>query len=106
MSRGEAVSSKHTPGPWIWGADAHDSRVMATEAPWRDRTIAEVHHGEDVMGEANGHLIAAAPDLLAACEAMLTQRYSSWHRFAEEDDPEPDDMQKARAAIKKARGEP
>jgi hypothetical protein len=87
----------------------HDSRVLAKEAPasWGDRTIAEVHHGEDVMGEANANLIAAAPDLLDACEALLTiledpRTYDAGKRLT---DVLPA-YNAARAAIKRARGEP
>ena len=54
----------HTPGPWrvdrydIMSPDGH---MIATT-----RGILELSHEE-----ANARLIASAPDLLAACEAML-----------------------------------
>lgn len=60
--------SKHTPGPWTmheinpndpeWGACG----IMATD----DEFVATM-----VLGVKNAHLIAAAPELLAACEASL-----------------------------------
>lgn len=65
----------HTPGPWKaesngeinstvepWGAVA---TVEANSLGRRRITIAEA--------EANAALIAAAPDLLAACKAMLAK---------------------------------
>ncbi len=44
--------------------------------------------------EANARLIAAAPDLLLACEAMI-----GWRPYADEED-----FKRMRAAIAKARG--
>jgi len=59
--------SKHTPGPW------HVANVgwIASERG----TICAMYamktglHGEDIEGEANARLIAAAPDLLDALKA-------------------------------------
>jgi hypothetical protein len=60
---------KHTPGPW-----KARSRYVMTKRPDRrsENTVAECrlsgrHDKEDA---ANALLIAAAPDLLAACEEM------------------------------------
>ena len=57
----------HTPGPWIYKGTAgqHDYAVYA-EATGRD--VALVRD----FDEANARLIAAAPDLLAACSYALT----------------------------------
>jgi hypothetical protein len=72
--------SKHTPGPWVvrqfptarggtiahWILDAIpdvDGKVVAN-------AIA-VASGTNDDAEANAHLMAAAPDLLAACKAFL-----------------------------------
>ena len=58
----------HTPGPWI----ADNVGIVMT--PGRmPRLIAEVAGAGD-RGRigANAQLIAAAPDLLAACKALLT----------------------------------
>lgn len=64
------TKTKHTPGPWVYGDEMFDSQITAPSAPaaWGNRTIAVVDHAEDEMGEANAHLIAAAPELLAAVE--------------------------------------
>ena len=87
---------KHTPGPWIvCVVDGEDRGYFSIE---QDRealggdepsTIGEVYtsgEGIDMAdGEANAALIAAAPDLLAACEAALSfgeghpDRTPSWH---------------------------
>lgn len=66
-----------TPGPW-----AYDGRVTRTIYAARDGfteapTICDVLdtteglEGSCRQADANGRLIAAAPDLLAACEAMI-----------------------------------
>lgn len=70
--------SKHTPGPWWLGRDPchYDSLTSisgGSDSNGGIRSVAEVG-GHDVdEAEANARLIAAAPDLLAACEAALVQ---------------------------------
>ena len=60
--------SKHTPGEWI--ADGKD--VRSTVRTPGSRLVAEAHFREDPEEtEANARLIAAAPDLLAACRSIL-----------------------------------
>jgi hypothetical protein len=102
----------HTPGPWTveqWADDSPDhlrcfGLVMSPEAGDeydKGGDVAYVcpcDHGEQ---EANARLIAAAPDLLAALEAIVNQREAT---------PNPDvvevgeaSIQRARAAIRKAR---
>lgn len=59
--------TKHTPGPWKYdGRDIFPPAMGQTIATTWDigRTSYERH--------ANGHLIAAAPDLLAACETIIS----------------------------------
>jgi hypothetical protein len=64
--------TKYTPGPWYLSTeDGRDDRITGslsrTGTPW----IAEVIDGlPPGMARANAHLIAAAPDLLAALEAL------------------------------------
>lgn len=86
---------KHTPGPWRLRADM---AVMAycdeteTHEPiaraYGDGSIENLH--------ANSRLIASAPDLLAACKALLNciQPDRDW-----------DEAKKARVAIRKAEGQ-
>jgi hypothetical protein len=70
--------SKHTPGPWTehkWNTEEHQISALGG-------TVALVSHSHslisDESADANARLIAAAPDLLAACEALLAyaNRYS------------------------------
>ena len=65
---------KHTPGPWIWGADFRglygagpDNAVLA-HAPYEGMWLSE----SDSI-EANAKLMAAAPDLLAALTAFVEE---------------------------------
>jgi len=63
----------HTPGPWRkttgFVADG-EHRVIAQYTGSRESLLRWVTPGS-TEAEANGRLIAAAPDLLAACEAAL-----------------------------------
>lgn len=71
--------AKHTPRPWKIAEES----ILANLDGWR-RDFIVVHstvynHGQTALvpngagelGEANARLIAAAPDLLEACEATL-----------------------------------
>lgn len=64
----------HTPGPWELAETGIDYAVIS-EAQYQPVAVALVYgslSGDDI-GDANdnAHLIAAAPDLLAACENAL-----------------------------------
>lgn len=62
--------SKHTPGPW-----AVTGPTGTTVCATTDRGRYPVAFAEGVslaQMDANAALIAAAPDLLAACEALYT----------------------------------
>jgi hypothetical protein len=63
--------SKHTPGPWNnnkW--NCHEHQISALGG-----TVALVSHSHSLISEesadANARLIAAAPDLLEACKALI-----------------------------------
>lgn len=100
--------SKHTPGPWRLS-----DGMIQCQSTWHDdtgthfdwdipRILATVTDDWDC--EVNGRLIAAAPDLLAALEAMVISHRAlcdspSWD---EQDEAE---QEQARAAIAKAKGE-
>lgn len=66
--------AKHTPGPWLYhppsfiGTDEEDPQTIGYVSDHRNRKARP--SGEM---EANGHLFAAAPDLLAALEEMLKE---------------------------------
>ena len=67
--------SEHTPGPWIVSC-IYDKPSVAATQQWfilpadRDGEICEVTTG-DMPYEANARLIAAAPDLLEACQTAI-----------------------------------
>lgn len=100
------TQATHTPGPWgcaDTSYHAHDYRLsrpngehLPVNAPYND-------HSEQ---RANARLIAAAPDLLAALEAVL----AAWDEpyYGDLDmarDTMFDAIEPARAAIAKAKGE-
>jgi hypothetical protein len=78
----EPQQASHTPGPW--GTGAMMTRVEASPANWRvPMLIADCHAGKyapenEEERVANARLIAAAPDLLAACEAMMDKASTSY----------------------------
>ena len=61
----------HTPGPWktqkayYVGAEDDEQAILAIDPTYGEVKLAEVYDRSDAR------LIAAAPDLLAACEALL-----------------------------------
>lgn len=75
----ETKTPTHTPGPWgqshrqtgeeSWNTEVYDAKgeTIATLA-WYPVKTAE---GVSTSREANAHLIAAAPDLLAALQAIF-----------------------------------
>lgn len=82
----------HTPKPWVYRAD--DGEVRADD----DRCcVATVEILDD--SDANGRLIAAAPDLLAACEELV-----KWEERRDDRECRASIGQTIRAAIAKARG--
>jgi hypothetical protein len=90
------MTTKHTPGPWFTEA------VNGRWCVWDDAGIAcicDVHAGvePDPSGAEHAHLIAAAPDLLAACEAVAA---TTWSKNTATIIGE-----QVRAAIAKAKGE-
>lgn len=74
----EATSTAATPGPWQVRVEPSltKTRCIVHEV-WRGtrlffRHIATVSvHGPDAENEANAHLLAAAPELLAACKQAV-----------------------------------
>jgi len=97
--------TKHTPGPW----KAKTVKALGIYAN-NDQQIAVVHNEMPRGGrrqddynieEANARLIAAAPDLLEACEVLLKAAPELWG-----DDIEkwPRLMDRVEAAIAKAEG--
>jgi hypothetical protein len=95
--------SKHTEGPWV----ARGNHVFSGDT----KIVVAVKGGVVVRGNAgqNARLIAAPPDLLAACEALLAadlyaDNEGIW-RFADSDTTDgAAAVALARAAIAKAKG--
>jgi len=89
---------KHTPGPWriVDGQSIH-------AGTGEDRLIAHCHAGHEPERFANAHLIAAAPDLLAALLAASTW-FGKLHQDAHDGASLSEMKAGVRAAIAKARG--
>ena len=68
--------SAHTPGPWAfygdnnYGGTVEIGPKLTVSIDRADRFTSELVISREEM-EANGRLIAAAPELLAACHALL-----------------------------------
>jgi hypothetical protein len=101
--------AKHTPGPWKVVRDGNPLSagiVAVIEHSERFLAVEEDHFGRPWCApdtwEANARLIAAAPDLLEACRAVMwwNERVGG---FSEPED-ERDVLEPLRAAIAKAEG--
>ena len=69
------MSAKHTPGPWRLGRNEHpfSENYLPPAIGTKTREQAMVVFPiEDDEPEPNARLIAAAPDLLAACRAVVS----------------------------------
>lgn len=72
--------SAHTPGPWEAGLPGEADRITADDGTkyHRRRTVAWVATHDayrdmnNEMAQGDARLIAAAPELLEACEEMLS----------------------------------
>ncbi len=73
--------TQHTPGPWEWSEDKWRGGYSGLYGPNGEDVVVPQHcnDGDDgaawfddeVLTEPNARLIAAAPDLLAACELAV-----------------------------------
>ena len=93
--------SKHTPGPWTAIIEKDGEHVVDTYVVDVDEDV--VVRPSAKLSEPDARLIAAAPDLLAALRALITE----WDRPREiPADPDWCDaiVGQARAAIAKAEG--
>lgn len=91
--KGEGVMSGHTPGPWLTnGTAGHEKHGQWSVYAESGKTIAIVYDGE-----RDANLIAAAPQLLEACQRLVS--------FADGKVSHVDwAVENARAAIAKAEG--
>jgi hypothetical protein len=101
--------TEHTPGPWTY--DREDSIIIGTPrllVADLDPEGVIMEYAPVAQVEANGRLIASAPALLAACEALQTATVVlSNHALAGSDydsNAVLSALAVARAAIAKARG--
>lgn len=100
------MENKHTPGPWeisgssIWNPETHRAIYASGGKPI---------HKRDEEGQANARLIAAAPELLEALEALENRavemrKLIDPKTWAELESMATIEIINARAAIAKARG--
>jgi hypothetical protein len=102
------VIDKHTPGPWYYvprlSASENHAGYLVGCGPTPNQRIAEVIpvDQDGIKGGANARLIAAAPEMLEALQAMV----GSYVRFYGDKGLEspPGQIKKALAAIAKATG--
>lgn len=92
---GSMSAPKHTPGPWQMRSQ-RIQRAATVEAPGRTPICVTTGVESKVTHEANARLIAAAPDLLAALEAVA--------EFWAGGDVPPELDAQMRAALAKATG--
>jgi hypothetical protein len=58
---------KHTPGPWSFETGTGRGAWIGRDGSWSALACGD----DDETAVANAHLIAAAPDLLNACEEFV-----------------------------------
>ena len=96
------MNTAHTPGPWNWDGNVCDYDATQ-EAPW----LVHADNYPPILGgqikcvnEADARLIAAAPDLLAACQSVIAsfEAFTTINSINEEDAS----VTACRAAIAKA----
>ena len=88
----------HTPEPWL--LDLENDRYITVHAEHRDICDLTTDFGDIAEAEANGNLIAAAPEMLAVLEE-LRDSASYWGGY----DVPLGIVERIEAAIRKARGE-
>jgi hypothetical protein len=79
----DQLQAGHTPGPWysvarLSASENHKGYLVGGGEP--NQRVAEVIPVDEdgVEGGANARLIAAAPELLAACRTMLPIAEEEW----------------------------
>lgn len=103
------MTAKHTQGPWYVGeanlSNHKYSHIGVRSDEW---VVCEVQMDvEDLPGEANAQIIAAAPDLLEAADKALNTLIGCCIAIDESDREEILQTQSMlRAALAKAKGEP
>lgn len=67
------MTTKHTPGPWNLSANEDGRTYVEASNDTADDIAALLMDHDQQQNAANARLIAAAPDLLAACKAILAR---------------------------------
>ena len=92
------MTTQHTPGPWIWGDNFKGLYGAGPNNEVLDYASYEgMWLGYGSAMKANARLIAAAPDLLEALQAISNPSLDDFSRSC--------GFEKARAAIAKATGD-
>lgn len=94
--------SKWTPGPWTIDGPP-DNQIVWSGPEERVCFLAHSNGHNEERDVATGHLIAAAPDLAEALEALMRQALQSPDLRATEWGQEA--LELARAALRRAKGE-
>ncbi len=65
----------HTPGPWVYESNESDGfyNTVSVDDHHPGRIIVAEVQDQQAKTEANGRLIAAAPELLEACKLALEE---------------------------------
>lgn len=103
---------KHTPGPWRIARGVHDPAnfwIQTDKEDWQATEIIATLPYESPQteeNEANAVLMASSPDLLEALEDLLRDGFRTETLFGitSPTDEAEAALEKARAAIRKARG--
>lgn len=99
------MSAQHTPGPWMVLPSVDRGQFCILTEHGNRIDIAVTYGFDATPREANARLIAAAPDLLAACKAMV-----EYQRLIDSDAPTGlleaygNSFESAAAAVAKALG--
>lgn len=94
-----ANETKHTPGPWQANKWAPGYSISAPDSQYTVCNLSDCNNAE-----ANARLIAAAPDMLEACQQIINDSDMDAIHGAGRSVTH-DAIDKVRAAIAKARGE-
>jgi hypothetical protein len=97
------MPSESTPGPWVASPGAHGAQWKVCYSSDFGGVIGEVYAGSGQPVEANARLVAAAPDLLAACRAALADLYDDAN-MAQHNRAQRQVGEQLRAAVARAEG--
>ncbi len=89
-----ATKTQHTPGPWEIDFTMHGALAVRSKASFVATACRDTQYEQ-----ANAYLLAAAPELLDACEWLVKMCEANGYAL---DNPK---LHAARTAIAKAKGE-